>query len=197
MIRLLVDNESEPPESMLKLHKIADQEIGWLHVVQSMIEVIPMDDPLGPATIILLLDDCPLPTKETIIKLTTLFDLNQAKSLESFSNAIGHRNITIVLGCIAEKLAGPRSVALLTPGTLDYLIANLEPKVDPAVIMFSIIALEKFAQTSENKVTIQKKFQSLDRHPLTVLEPWATNYVNYHQRQVGFCAQWCLDNLCK
>ena len=63
--------------------------------------------------------------------------------------------------------------------------------------MFSIIALEKFAQTSENKITIVKQLNSLDKHPLLILEPWADNYQDYMQRQVGFCAKWCLDNLCK
>ena len=29
----------------------------------------------------------------------------------------------------------------------------------PVVILFSIIALEKFAQTTENKITIQKRLQ--------------------------------------
>jgi hypothetical protein len=48
---------------MLKLHIIADKEKGWLAVVNSMINVIPTDDPSGPAVILLLLDDCPLPTK--------------------------------------------------------------------------------------------------------------------------------------
>lgn len=38
---------------------------GWLEVVQSLIRVIPLDDPLGPAVITLLLDECPLPTKVT------------------------------------------------------------------------------------------------------------------------------------
>ena len=46
-----------------RIHKIADKEDGWLQVVQSMVEVIPIHDPLGPANITLLLDDCPLPTK--------------------------------------------------------------------------------------------------------------------------------------
>jgi hypothetical protein len=96
---------------MMKLHKIADQEEGWLHVVQSMIDVIPMDDSLGPATIILLLDDCPLPTKETVVKLAQVFDLDSDKSKEGRSKPNEHRNIVIVLGCFAEKLAGPRSVA--------------------------------------------------------------------------------------
>ena len=58
---------------MLKLHIIADKEKGWLAVVNSMINVIPIDDPLGPAVILLLLDDCPLPTK---VLITTLITLN-------------------------------------------------------------------------------------------------------------------------
>lgn len=36
-----------------------------------------------------------------------------------------HRNICVILGVLAEKLPGPSSVALLTPGTLEYLITNL------------------------------------------------------------------------
>ncbi len=48
---------------MLRLHAIAETENGWLAVVVSMVEVIPMEDPLGPANITLLLDDCPLPSK--------------------------------------------------------------------------------------------------------------------------------------
>ena len=35
------------------------------------------------------------------------------------------RNLAIVLGCVAEKLAGPRSVALLTTATLEYLIGTV------------------------------------------------------------------------
>ena len=48
---------------MLVLHKIADREAGWLAVVHSLIKVIPAEDPLGPAVVTLLLDECPLPTK--------------------------------------------------------------------------------------------------------------------------------------
>ena len=104
----------------------------------------------------------------------------------------------IFRGFIAEMLAGPQSVALFTPQILDYLISNLDPEVHPAVIIFSIIALEKFAQTSENKITIVKQLNSLEKlNPLLILEPWADTYQNYMQRQVGFCAKWCLDNLCK
>lgn len=73
VIRTLVDNDQEPPPSMLKLHTIADKEAGWLVVVRSMVQVIPLHDPLGPAVITLLLDDCPLPSKETVVHLCKFF----------------------------------------------------------------------------------------------------------------------------
>ena len=63
--------------------------------------------------------------------------------------------------------------------------------------MFSIIALEKFAQTSENKVTILKQLNALETNPLLMLESWSQDCENFMKRQVGFCAQWCLDNLCE
>ena len=37
-ICICIFSDQEPPPSMMKLHKIADQETGWLHVVQSMIK---------------------------------------------------------------------------------------------------------------------------------------------------------------
>lgn len=41
------------------------------------------------------------------------------------TSATQQRNICVVLGCIAEKLAGPSSIAILSDATLDYLISNL------------------------------------------------------------------------
>jgi hypothetical protein len=66
---------------MIKLHVIADKEEGWLALVTSMVRVIPLEDPLGPAVITLLLDDCPLPTKVSITSschhnIEMLFDSN-------------------------------------------------------------------------------------------------------------------------
>ncbi|XP_076338437.1 RING finger and SPRY domain-containing protein 1-like isoform X1 [Tachypleus tridentatus] len=194
VIRMLVDNDQEPPPSMMKLHYIADKEIGWLAVVHSMVNVIPMDDPLGPAVITLLLDDCPLPTKESIISLSQMFNLSEEAASEGKNEPRRHRNICVVLGCIAEKLAGPSSVSLLTKETLEYLIKNLEPDFNTFVTLFSLIALEKFAQTSENKLTINKYLSSMLQNPLLLLEKWVGSE-DYVKKQVGFCAEWCLDNL--
>jgi len=196
VIRTLVENEQDPPASLMRLHNIADNEEGWLQLVLALVDVIPLGDPLGPAVMTLLLDDCPLPTVETAKRCLDLIDrLSEAE--DSLENVTKHRNITIVLGCLAEKLAGPRSVELLNKKTLDFLISNLDPDRPPPIILFSLIALEKFSQTSENKVTLAKKFKTFlsDHHPLMILETRFLYSSNFVSRQVGFCSQWCLDNL--
>lgn len=66
----------------------------------------------------------------------------------------------------------------------------------PEVMLFSIIALEKFAQKSENKATIKRKLAMFPENPLIRLERHA-NSEDYTLRQVGYCARWCLDNYCK
>ncbi|TGZ54977.1 RING finger and SPRY domain-containing protein 1 [Temnothorax longispinosus] len=189
----LVDNDHEPPPAMLKLNSIADKEEGWIQVVSSMVNVIPMNNPLGPSVIVLLLDDCPLPSKESVLRLSNMFQLPQKLGQIQITTT-QQRNICVVLGCIADKLAGPSSIAILSDATLDYLVSNLRKDVEPYVMLYSLIALEKFAQTSENKITIKKRLMAEKQNPLLELEKWATE-THYVRRQVGFCAQWCLDNL--
>ena len=48
---------------MVYLHELSETESGWLDVTQSLVDVIPIKDPLGPANITLLLDDSPIPAK--------------------------------------------------------------------------------------------------------------------------------------
>lgn len=110
---------------MLRLHNIADNEDGWIQVVKSMVHVIPMDDPLGPSVITLLLDDCPLPSRESVLQVANMFNLSAQRAITGRQNAPNERNICVVLGCIAEKLAGPSSFGILSEGTLEYLITNL------------------------------------------------------------------------
>ena len=64
-------------------------------------------------------------------------------------------------------------------------------------MLFSLIALEKFAQTAENKSTIKRRFSSYPEHPLLKLEQYYNESNDYTMRQIGFCAKWSLDNSCK
>jgi len=192
VIRTKVEIEPDPPDSLIKLNNVAEKEEGWIQLVRSFVNVIPVSDPLGPAVMSLLLDDCPLPTRETALKCLELLE-----TLPRDNNTKQHRNLMIVLGCIAEKLAGPNSVALLTHDILSYLIRNLDVDTPPSLILFSLIALEKFTQTSENKSKIRKKLSVIPEscNPLVLLEKFVDTNEDYVLRQVGFCAQWSLDNL--
>lgn len=87
--------------------------------------------------------------KESITKLTQMLDLSHHRQTTRH-NIARHRNACVVIGCLAEKLAGPSSVALLTPNILNYLLTNLSDQIDYSIVLFTLIALEKFAQTSES-----------------------------------------------
>ncbi|XP_052816971.1 RING finger and SPRY domain-containing protein 1-like [Mya arenaria] len=194
VIRTLIDNETEPPAAMLTLHKVAETEAGWLDVARSLILAIPADDPLGPAVITLLLDECPLPTREAIVELRESLGVSSNGPAPVYRDKCCQRNLCVLLGCLAEKLAGPNSITLLSQDVLDYLISNLNMSRPAVIVLHSIVALEKFAQTSENKVTIMQRLESLNPNPLERLEGlWADR--DFRKREVGFCARWCLDNL--
>ncbi|VDK47413.1 unnamed protein product [Anisakis simplex] len=201
LIRTLVSNEQEPPMPLLKLNLIADKEGGWVLVVICLIEAVPGEDALGPAVITLFLDEGPLPTKETVTRLVSRLRLDEAGNLQL--SPVLHRNICIVLGCLAEKLAGASSVHICTNTALNYIFDNLKPDRDTEVIMYALIALEKFAQTSENRLTICRRLEKYNENPLMVrpihvLERWldhSESKNDFLKQQVAFCAQWSLDNI--
>jgi len=235
VIRELVDNNDSPPVAMRYLHKRAEQEDGWIAIVNSMIRVIPVSDPLGPAVMLLLLDECPLPTRASVAQFLRNWPLTKEASHLGVEDPQTHRNVCVILCCLAEKLAGPASVSLLvnqnTQGgdhtklistlvpmnestkqpnhrkayssdelteaecsILGYLTENLSVTRDPNVILFSLIALEKFAQTSQNKELVNKALSRTNPNPLMILELWGDDSLSV-KRQVGFLAQWYLDNL--
>ena len=75
----------------MKLNMIAEKEQGWLIVVRALIDLVPDHDSLGPAVITLFLDECPLPSKDTIHKLLYNLDLGSpfVDSLDAGWNKVG------------------------------------------------------------------------------------------------------------
>ncbi|CRL04789.1 CLUMA_CG017845, isoform A [Clunio marinus] len=184
-----IDNDDpETPNSMLLLHDITDRPKGWLCLVRSLIRVIPLDHPMGPSVITLLLDDSPLPSKDSVIEVAEMIKTDTTTTTPC------ERNLCVILGCLAEKLAGPCSIAILTDTTLSYLLKNITQETPKDVMLFSLVALEKFAQTAENKSTIKRKLSSYPEHPLLRLEKYVDEMKDFTMRQIGFCAQWSLDN---
>lgn len=191
VIASIVDDEPETPNSMLLLHDITDRPKGWLCLVRSLIRVIPIDHPMGPSVITLLLDDSPLPSKDSVIEVAEMIKSDTTTTIPC------ERNLCVILGCLAEKLAGPCSIAILTDTTLSYLLKNITEETPKDVMLFSLIALEKFAQTAENKSTIKRKLATYPEHPLLKLEKFSEESQDFTMRQIGFCAQWSLDNYCE
>lgn len=72
VIGTIVDNEPESPNSMVLLHAITDKPSGWIQLVKSLIRVVPVEHPMGPSVIALLLDDSPLPTKASVLKVADM-----------------------------------------------------------------------------------------------------------------------------
>eukprot|EP00096_Caligus_rogercresseyi_P011351 TRINITY_DN4439_c0_g1_i1.p1 TRINITY_DN4439_c0_g1~~TRINITY_DN4439_c0_g1_i1.p1 ORF type:complete len:520 (+),score=97.52 TRINITY_DN4439_c0_g1_i1:169-1728(+) len=190
--RSIVESNEEPPLPMLKLHSLAYSEEGWLRMVECLIEVIPLREPVGPASMTLLLDECPLPSASTVSSLIRQLGLNTTTP-DKATRPGRHRNIAIILGCIADKLAGPRSVDVFSSTVQDYLLSNLNESHHPSLILFSIIALEKFCQTTENKELLLRILSGAHRNPFLTLEGWAGRK-DALERQVGVCSQWLLDN---
>ncbi|GMT00745.1 hypothetical protein PENTCL1PPCAC_30836, partial [Pristionchus entomophagus] len=196
VIRDLVNNDQEPPGSLLKLNLIADKEEGWQMVVRCLIETIPHEDALGPAVITLFLDESPLPAREAVSRL--LFRLDLSNCPFHSHSLPWHRNVCIVLGSLAEKMAGASCSSICTQSTMTYLLNNLHQNRPAEVILFSLIALEKLAQTTENRLTILRLLNETDQNPLEMLEGWICDPVmmsNPVKMQVAFCAQWSLDNI--
>ena len=63
--------------------------------------------------------------QEIIEKLQASLGLDASASVSGRSDSARHRNIAIVLGCIAEKLAGPRSLEFFSEDIMEYLLANM------------------------------------------------------------------------
>lgn len=181
---------NEPSNSMQKLHMISETEIGWIIVISSLINRVDLDHPFGSALIFLILEDAPLPTRKSIRQLDDVLGLHMHRE----RSVTKQRNISIVLGCLAEKLAGTLSSVLFSESVQEYLFSRIEPSNQPIVILYSLIALEKFSQTTDNKLLIVKKLNRMDNNnPLIRLEKLA-NSSDFIEQQVGFCSKWHLDN---
>lgn len=65
-------SDSDTPNSILTLHMITDKAAGWLELIYSLMRVVPLEHPMGPSVIALLLDDSPLPMKNTVMQVVDI-----------------------------------------------------------------------------------------------------------------------------
>ncbi|CAF0893249.1 unnamed protein product [Adineta ricciae] len=152
------------------------------------------------------------------LKPTNSSDLSSQRKFDD--NLHQERNTLVVLGCLAEKLVGPSSAAMLDTVALEYLIdrvhlgmyacnslksfdvddLDISSKYSSVlkIVLFALIALEKFSHTSEAKLMLLEsltiKNEQPKRNVLQYYETWAPSN-NCLKRQIGFYAQWLLDNV--
>lgn len=124
-------SEPDPPTSMIQLHEITDKPTGWIQLVKSLVRVVPIEHPMGPSVITLLLDDSPLPTKDSVLEVADMITHSLRRTPRK------ERNLCVILGCLAEKLAGPSSVAVLSETTLGYLLGNLVSQKMQRLLIYS------------------------------------------------------------
>ncbi|RZB38761.1 RING finger and SPRY domain-containing protein 1 [Asbolus verrucosus] len=60
-----------------------------------------------------------------------------------------------------------------------------EPETDPNVVLFSLIALEKFAQSSQNKTTILKRLQQIHPCPIIVMNNRKYSYLTVNMEKIN------------
>lgn len=109
-----------------------------------------------------------------------------------WKDARGQRNISCRLFIIV--MVKFRVVRLVKKLTHIYIFSMCS-----RIVIHSMMSL---MISGENKLRITQALQQCDVHPMTVLEGWYTRDsdnrpLSYSRREVGFCAGWCLDNLCK
>jgi len=200
ILRNSAENDSTLIIRMRMFKFWANGDIGWNMVLSSLVRSIPLDDALGSSAITLFIDHCPLPTKQAVLTFISSLALSKGKAEDEFTDrgnkSVRRRNICAVLGHLVETLAGPLSSSMMTDDVLQYLLTGLNTTVGSTIvdansILYSLIALEKFALTGVNKERILKGNIVAK---LLRLENWAESK-NYKKRQVGFCSKWLLDNV--
>lgn len=202
-VRNHLESEQGPPWSLQVLQRYAENESGWLSIMEEVVDLIPDSDPLSPVAISVIVEETSVPSKESIneicqrLKLSELIsevvtDIKDKKKGRS-KVTMKKRNICVLLSCLAEKMAGPSSICLMSHEVLDFLFHNIRTNSDISVTLFSIIALEKFSLTRDNKLKIVERLKT--DNVLEHLERFHENAEDLPLREVGFCARWSLDNL--
>lgn len=120
VIGSVVGNEpDEAPLSIQHLHDLTEKPLGWIELIKSLVRTVPVEHSMGASVITLLMDDSPLPSKDAVMEVADMINKTVRRSVRR------ERNLCVILGCLAEKLAGPSSIAVLSEATLSYLLGNL------------------------------------------------------------------------
>jgi hypothetical protein len=104
-------SDQETPPSMLRLQALSNKGHGWLLVLHSMVNVIPINEPLGPAVITLVLDDCALPAK---VRFNHMLDIVARLNFHYFFFRIPLLKSPGCFGCQLKLVKGEDQILIVT-----------------------------------------------------------------------------------
>ncbi|ORY03088.1 SPRY-domain-containing protein [Basidiobolus meristosporus CBS 931.73] len=187
------DSEKEAlSEASDILISLSQRESEFIQIVLTMVEILDESEPLSSAFLCHILELAALPSVKAVLKLSTcLLHKIHAKAL--FRPKLKNRyriNSCIVWCVLAERLAGKVSASMLTNEVLNTLLEGLQTEYPWAIQHLSLVALENFSLTSENKARImESNVTSLIR---SLLETSPNAHDRRQVAELAICAPWAL-----
>ncbi|KAK9717451.1 hypothetical protein K7432_006188 [Basidiobolus ranarum] len=186
------DSEKEAlSEASDILISLSQEEPEFIKIVLTMVEILDQSDPLSSAFLCHILELAALPSMKTVLKVNTNL-LSKVHSNSFFLPKLKQRyrlNACVVWCVLAERLAGEASACMFTDQVLKTLLGGLQQNQPWRTQLLSLIALEKFALTGENKVKI------LNSDALNLIRSLAqaSDTRDSHQlSELKLCAPWAL-----
>ncbi|ORY06318.1 hypothetical protein K493DRAFT_404065, partial [Basidiobolus meristosporus CBS 931.73] len=189
------DSEKEAlSEASDILIALSQEETEFVEIVVTMVEILDEKDPLSPAFLCHILELAALPSIRTALKINSkLIQKINAKNLFRPNLKQRYRiNAAVVWSVLAERLAGKVSEQMFTQEVFACLVNGLKETQSWRIQLISLIALEKFALTSDNKLKILgSRVPSVVKElPSMVVQ---TKFKNREMRkidEVKLCALW-------
>ncbi|KAK9727664.1 hypothetical protein K7432_001647 [Basidiobolus ranarum] len=179
---------------------LSQDESEFIEIVLTMVEILDEEDPLSSAFLCHIIELAALPSVKTAHRINYHL-LQKTKTAPLFRPHLRERyriNAYIVWSVLAERLAGKVSAMIFTEDILNSLINGLLDEREK-VKLASIIALEKFAMTGDNKIKILKS--DVIYHIRNVVSRQLERSCSYERgngsiehrfRELDLCAPWSL-----
>ncbi|CAG8538399.1 16049_t:CDS:10 [Acaulospora morrowiae] len=193
-----LSEHDELSDALDTLISMSHEENEFIELITVIVDVLS-EAPMASAFLCHIIDSAALPSKETSHKITTrlLQKLRPGGIYRTKPKKRTRVNAAIIWSVLAEKLAGEISLSLFSDNVCNTLLGYLQHDTDSSVRLFSLIALEKFGMTGQNKEKIISSERDIHKILLALAKELQTENptddVN-RRRQLKFCVEWALKN---
>ncbi|KAI9291458.1 SPRY-domain-containing protein [Neoconidiobolus thromboides FSU 785] len=145
------DTSEEVIKATEELIQLSHQAKRFVDVLLYLMDTLDIHDELSPQLVSHILEITALPNFDTLNKLVQKI-IKKIKTVKNQEESDRLRCISsIILGIIAEKLAGKGSSKLFDNNVMELLLDNIKGDYSYYTHLFTFISLENFALTNENK----------------------------------------------